>query len=190
MKYNQIIERRTVEIPDKVTITVESGKKIVVKGKLGTLEKAFPRVSTFLEVQKDEGKNVLAIWDYFPKRKQKAMVGTIQGLTNNMITGVQRGYTYKLKIIYSHFPITVTTAKNGVIITGQYGNREKRFIPIFEGIKASVKGEDVTLEGSDLEKVSQSAARIQESTKLRGKYSKDPRIFQDGIYIFESGPNS
>ncbi|OLS16639.1 MAG: 50S ribosomal protein L6 [Candidatus Heimdallarchaeota archaeon LC_3] len=189
MKYNQIIERRKVEIPDEVTVTIESGKKIVVKGKLGKLEKSFPRVSTYVEIQKEEGKKVLAIWDYFPKKRQKAMVGTIQGLINNMITGVQKGYSYKLKIIYSHFPITVTTAKNGVIITGQYGNREKRFIPIYKGIKTTVKGEDLTLEGNDLEKVSQSAARIQESTKLRGKYSKDPRIFQDGIYIYESGPN-
>jgi large subunit ribosomal protein L6 len=189
MKYNQIIDKRTIEIPDDVTITVQPGKNVVVKGKLGTIEKAFPLVSTFIEIQKKGKKNSLAIWDYFPKRKQKAMVGTIHGLVKNMIMGVQLGYTYKLKIIYSHFPITVTTAQNGVIITGQYGNREKRFIPIYEGVKSKVKGEDIMLEGNDLEKVSQSAARIQESTRLRGKHSKDPRIFQDGIYIFEYGPN-
>lgn len=189
MKYEQIMDKRTIEIPEGVTITIQPGKKVVVKGKLGSLEKSFPLVSTSLEVQEEDGKKVLAIWDYFPKRKQKALVGTIQGLVKNMITGVQSGYTYKLKIIYSHFPITVTTAKNGVIITGQYGNREKRFVPIFDGVKATVKGEDITLEGNDLESVSQSAARIQESTKLRGKHSKDPRIFQDGIYINEYGPN-
>lgn len=190
MRYSQVIDRRTIKIPEDVTISIQSGKTIVVKGKKGTIEKSFPLVSTFIELQEEEGKKVLAVWDYFPKRKQKAMVGTICGLVKNMITGVQKGYTYKLKIIYSHFPITVTTAANGVIITGQYGNREKRFIPIYSGVKATVKGDDVTLEGIDLENVSQSAARIQESTKLRGKHSKDPRIFQDGIYISEHGANN
>ncbi|MFW9929645.1 MAG: 50S ribosomal protein L6 [Candidatus Thorarchaeota archaeon] len=190
MKYNQVFDRRTIEIPKGVTITIQNGKKIVVKGKLGTLEKAFPSVTTLFEIQKEDGKDVLAIWDYFPKRRQKTMVGTIHGHVKNMLIGVQSGYEYKLKIIYSHFPITVTSAKDGVIVTGQYGNREKRFIPIYSGVKATVKGEELTLEGIDIEAVSQSAARIQESTRLRGQHSKDPKIFQDGIYIYESGPKN
>ena len=188
MKATQVVEKRTVEIPDDVTVTVKD-KTIIVQGKLGKVEKSFPLVSAQFAVEEEDGKKVFAVWDYFPKRKQKAIVGTIQGHVKNMITGVTKGFTYKLKIVYSHFPMTVTKAKGGIIITGQYGTRAKRFIPLFDGVKVNVKGDDIILEGVDVEAVSQSAARIQESTKLRGKYRKDPRVFQDGIYISEYGAN-
>ena len=189
-----MMERRLIEIPKDITCTIQAGNKITIKGKLGTVERSFPLTSAKLELvtQDNTGKEgtFLAIWDYFPKRRQKAMVGTIEGHVKNMITGVQKGFTYKLKIVYSHFPITVTAAKGGVITNGHYGTKEKRFIPLIDGVKATVKGEDVLLEGIDIEKVSQSAARLQESTKLRGRLAKDPRIFQDGIYIYESGPTA
>ena len=187
-----VMERRLVEIPKDVTCTLQSNNKIIIKGKLGTVERNFPLTSTKLELvkQDDSGKqgNFLSIWDYFHKSRNKAMVGKIEGNVKNMITGVQLGFTYKLKIVYSHFPITVTSAKNGVITTGHYGTKEKRFIPLLNGVKVTIKGEDILLEGADIENVSQSAARLQESTKLRGRLAKDPRIFQDGIYIYESGP--
>jgi large subunit ribosomal protein L6 len=48
--------------------------------------------------------------------------------------------------------------------------------------KVIVKGEDIIVQGINLEDVSQTAANIQNSTKIR---SKDPRVFLDGIYVYE-----
>jgi large subunit ribosomal protein L6 len=48
--------------------------------------------------------------------------------------------------------------------------------------KVTVKGEDIIVQGISLEDVSQTAANIQNSTKIR---NKDPRVFLDGIYVFE-----
>ncbi|MFB0522514.1 MAG: 50S ribosomal protein L6, partial [Candidatus Bathyarchaeia archaeon] len=48
--------------------------------------------------------------------------------------------------------------------------------------KVAVKGEDVIVQGIDVEKVSQTAANIQRATKVK---NKDPRVFLDGIYVYE-----
>ena len=48
--------------------------------------------------------------------------------------------------------------------------------------KVLLKGEDIVVQGISLEDVSQTAANIQDSTKIR---NKDPRVFLDGIYVFE-----
>jgi large subunit ribosomal protein L6 len=45
-----------------------------------------------------------------------------------------------------------------------------------------VKGDDIIVQGISLEDVSQTAANIQNATRIR---SKDPRVFLDGIYVFE-----
>jgi len=42
----------------------------------------------------------------------------------------------------------------------------------------------VTVSGSDLERVSQTAANIEKATVIR---NFDPRVFQDGIYIISKG---
>jgi large subunit ribosomal protein L6 len=46
----------------------------------------------------------------------------------------------------------------------------------------TVKGDDIIIQGINLEDVSQTAANIQNATKIK---SKDPRVFLDGIYVYE-----
>jgi len=45
-----------------------------------------------------------------------------------------------------------------------------------------VKGDDIIVEGINIENVGQTAANIQLATKIK---DKDPRVFQDGIYVYE-----
>jgi large subunit ribosomal protein L6 len=47
--------------------------------------------------------------------------------------------------------------------------------------KVSIMGDDVVVEGPSLEDVSQTAANIESSTKVKGK---DQRVFLDGLYIY------
>ena len=62
------------------------------------------------------------------------------------------------------------------------GERNPRKVKIMGGTKVIVKGEDIIVQGIDLEHVSQTAANIQDGTKIT---NKDPRVFLDGIYVFE-----
>jgi large subunit ribosomal protein L6 len=99
-----------------------------------------------------------------------------------MITGVKKGFTYKLKIVFSHFPISVKVQGNTVLIENFTGERNPRRAKIVGDAKVKVVGDDVIVQGINLEDVSQTAANIEQATKVR---RKDPRVFLDGIYLYE-----
>jgi large subunit ribosomal protein L6 len=183
-----VLEKRTIDIPKGVEVILLGKNHIRVKAKKTTLERKFERITTQITI--DEKENKIEIFDFFVKRHTRALVGTIAAHIVNMIKGVQKPFVYKLKIIYSHFPITVKVVGNEVEYTGLYGQRDRKRVPILGAdTKVKVSGEDIEVSGPDLEAVSQTAASIEQSTRLRGKRSKDNRIFQDGIYVYERNRN-
>ena len=85
-------------------------------------------------------------------------------------------------MVYSHFPMKIAVKGDKFIIENFLGEKAPRSAMILAGAKVTIKGNEVFVTGSDLEKVSQTAANIERATKIRGF---DPRVFQDGIYIVE-----
>lgn len=168
---------KTVQVPANVDASLD-GKKISIKGAKGSLTRDFSFAPIFIE---GEGKNI-RIWAKWPRKKEAALVGTIYSHINNMITGVTKGYSYKLKIVFSHFPITVKLQGKAIMIENFTGERRARKINMIGDVKVKIEAEDITIEGINLEDVSQSAANIEQSTKVR---NKDPRVFLDGIYVYE-----
>jgi len=167
----------TVEIPENVEGKLD-GRTVTIKGEKGELTRDFSHAP--IKIQLD-GKTVIvqASW---PRKKEAALVGTIRSHIQNMIKGVTTGFTFKLKIVFSHFPITVKVAGNHLSITNFTGERSPRKAKIMGSTKVMVKGEDIIVQGISLKDVSQTAANIQNSTKIR---RKDPRVFLDGIYVYE-----
>ncbi len=168
---------KTIQVPDDVTLNVE-GKRIDVKGAKGNLTRDFSYATVSIE---GEGKNV-RIWAKWPRKKEAALVGTIYSHINNMITGVTKGYTYKMKIVFSHFPISIKQQGKFVMIENFTGERRPRSVKILGEVKVKIEPDDIIIQGINFEQVSQTAANIEQSTKVRGK---DPRVFLDGIYIYE-----
>ncbi len=169
-----------VEIPEGVQVIVD-GKKVVVEGPKGKLERDFSHARDVI-IRKENNKVIVET--FFANRKKKALVPAIASHINNMIIGVTKGFRYKLKIVYSHFPITVKVQDNKVLIENFLGERAPRVAKIFGNVKVSVKGDDVIVEGINIEEVGQTAANIEHATKVRGF---DRRVFMDGIYIYERG---
>ena len=168
---------RTIQVPDDVTLNVV-GKVINVKGAKGTLSRDFSYATVAIE---GEGKNV-RISAKWPRKKEAALVGTIYSHINNMIVGVTKGYTYKMKIVFSHFPISIKVQDKSVLIENFTGERRPRKIAIIGDTKVKIEPDDIVLSGANLEQVSQTAANIEQSTRVRGK---DPRVFLDGVYTYE-----
>jgi large subunit ribosomal protein L6 len=168
---------KTIQVPDDVDVSFE-GKKISIKGAKGGLTRDFSFASVAIE---GEGKNI-RVWAKWPRKKEAALVGTIYSHIQNMITGVTKGYSYKLKIVFSHFPISVKVQDKFVVIENFTGERRPRRVKIFGDVKIKIEAEDIIVEGIDLEKVSQTAANIEQATRVR---RKDPRVFLDGLYVFE-----
>jgi large subunit ribosomal protein L6 len=168
---------RSVQIPENVVVSVD-GRKIIVKGEKGTLTQDFSHAPISIKKNGD----VILIQTGWPRKKEVAVVGTISSHVKNMILGVTKGFTYKLKIVVSHFPITVKIEDGVVLIENFTGERSPRKAKIVGDCKVKVEGEDVVVKGIDLEDVSQTAANIEQATKIK---NKDPRVFLDGIYVYE-----
>ena len=108
------------------------------------------------------------------------MIGTTRAHLNNMITGVTDGFTYHMKIVYAHFPMTVKAQGDTVTIDNFIGERHPRSAKIVGDAKVQVKGDEVIITGVNKEDVGQTMANLEQATKIKGK---DPRVFQDGIYL-------
>jgi large subunit ribosomal protein L6 len=165
----------TIAIPGGVTVT-KDGNTVKVKGPRGELSRnfAYPRVIIAI------GEGVVSVSIEYPRTKDKAMVGTFAAHIRNMIKGVTVGYTYTLKIVFSHFPMKVAVKDNRVEINNYMGGHAPRFANIVGGCKVKISGADVTVEGNSIEDCGQTAANIEKATSRLGF---DKRIFQDGIYI-------
>ena len=166
-----------VEIPPGIEVKVD-GRIVDVKGPLGELRRDFSHMPVKIVV---EGSNVKVSTEW-PRKREAAMVGTARSHLKNMIIGVTKGFTYKLKIIFAHFPIAVKVEKDKVIIENFSGERTPRVAQIVGNTEVTVKGEDILVRGLDIEAVSQTAANIEQATQIK---HKDPRVFLDGIYIYE-----
>jgi large subunit ribosomal protein L9e len=89
-------------------------RHITVKGKLGTLKRAFKHIP--IEIYKGQskaGKSALRFRMWLQKKKRNASIGTIRSTIRNMITGVTVGYKFKMVLAYAHFPIVVNVIDNG-----------------------------------------------------------------------------
>ena len=168
---------KTIQVPDNVDVKMD-GKKISFKGEKGSLTRDFSFAPISIE---GEGKNI-RIWAKWPRKKEAALVGTIHSHIQNMITGVTKGYQYKLKIVFSHFPISVKVQGKEILIENFTGERRERRIKILGDVKIKIEPDDIIVEGANLEDVSQTAANIEQATRVR---RKDPRVFLDGIYVYE-----
>lgn len=168
---------KIVEIPEGVEVKIDS-RSVSVKGEKGVLTRDFS--GSPVTIQSEDKKVVVqANW---PRKREAALVGTVSSHIRNMIIGVTKGFTYKLKIVFSHFPISVKVKENVVSIENFTGERSPRLTRIFGNVQVSVKEDDVLVQGINLEDVSQTAANIEHATKVK---SKDPRVFLDGIFIYE-----
>jgi large subunit ribosomal protein L6 len=99
-----------------------------------------------------------------------------------MVTGVLHGYEYQMKIVYSHFPITVEVKGKEVLIKNFIGERGVRKARVIGDVEIKTGEDDVIITGVNIEHVSQTAANIQLATKIR---YKDRRVFLDGIYVLK-----
>jgi large subunit ribosomal protein L6 len=168
---------RQVEIPEGVAVTID-GSTITAKGPKGevTRQLSYPMI----DITKEDSR--LIVNSRLDRKQHRAMVGTLAAHIGNMITGVSRGFEYKMKVVYSHFPIQLKQASNELIINNFLGERKSRSAKILPGAKVEIGKDEVTITGIDKEQVGQTMANIEQATRVHGF---DIRIFQDGIYLVD-----
>ena len=170
------LQQAAVQMPEGVTAAL-AGRMLTVKGKLGEAKKNFDKINVNVAV---EGNRVVFA-PFSAKKKDNVIINTVSSIVRNMVTGVTKGYTYKVKVVYAHFPITVKTKGKQILVENFVGERSPRVADIVGDCKVTVEGDDVLVKGVSLEDVGQTAANIELATKIK---RKDQRVFLDGLYIY------
>ena len=149
-----------------------------VNGHLGKTYKSFKKIPVDISIS--DGKIFLKAIG--TRNKNYAIMNTAKSIIRNLCEGVIEGYTIKMKVVFSHFPITVKVDGKKVLIENFQGERAPRVTKIWGGTKVVPKGDDVIITGHVLTDVTQTAAEIENKSRVK---NKDHRVFLDGIYKFE-----
>ncbi len=169
-----------LQIPEEVSAEVDH-LDLTVEGPNGSVSRRlwYPDVSVTVEddevvIQSDED-----------NAKTMSTLGTFESHVENMFHGVTEGWEYQMEVFYSHFPMDVSIQGGEIVIENFLGEKAPRRTPIHGETDVEVDGEEVTLRGPDIEAVGQTAADIEQLTRVT---EKDVRVFQDGVYITQK-PN-
>lgn len=180
------IYKQEIEIPENVKISIEDNK-IIAEGPKG---KTFKEIKHFalnkIIFMKIENNKFIA-YTLKDRREYRAIVGTIIAHVRNLIEGVTRGYLYKMKIVYSHFPIKVEIKEGKVYIYNFLGERTPRIAEIVGSAKVELKENYLYVKGIDIEDVGQTCNNIEQAVRIS---VWDRRVFQDGIFLVERGYES
>ena len=114
------------------------------------------------------------------RKKTRTILGTFEAHLKTMFNGVTTGNIYRLKICSGHFPMSVTISGQELTVKNFLGEKVPRVVHLDAMVKVTTDGNEVVVQGVDLEKVGAVAARIEKATGIKGR---DLRVFQDGIYI-------
>jgi large subunit ribosomal protein L6 len=166
-----------VTIPEGVTATLSEDGVVSIQGPKGSLSREF--VNSNLSLY--QAGNTLVVEAILPRRKIKALAGTWKAHLNNMVKGVVDGFTYNLKAVYSHFPMTLLVKGDIFVVNNYFGEKVPRNAQILEGVQVKVNNKvEVVVSGIDKENVGQTSANIERCVTVK---NRDRRVFQDGIYL-------
>ncbi|MFC6835194.1 50S ribosomal protein L6 [Halomarina ordinaria] len=172
--------RTEIELPEDVSASLDH-LDLTVEGPNGSVTRKlwYPDVSVAVE------DGLVVIESDEEDRKTNATVGTFESHVRNIVHGVTEGWEYEMKVLYSHFPMQVNVEGEDVVINNFLGEKAPRRTTVHGDTEVQVDGEELVLSGPDKEAVGQTAADIEQLTRIN---DKDNRVFQDGVYI-TSKPN-
>ena len=177
MSTKQIEKSATeIQIPDNVKVNLK-GSMLHVQGPLGHAYKNFKKIPVVIEVND----NKILLKQTGERKKHYAILNTAKSIIQTLCSGVIDGFTIKMKVVYSHFPITVKVEGKKILIENFQGERAPRICIIRGDTTVIAKGDDVIISGPVLTDVSQTAANVQQKSKVK---NKDHRVFLDGIYRY------
>lgn len=170
--------KRKVEIPEDVEAEL-SDEGVVIKG--GGEEVDLKLNHPLIDIESKGGE--IIVETRTDNKKTSSISNTFKSKIENGIEGVKEGFEYRLKVIYKHFPMEISTQGNKLVVSNFLGEKEDRKAKIIQGVDVEVDDEEIIVKGADKEKVGQTAANIE--SNMQSPNTKDRRVFEDGIYIVE-----
>ena len=153
------IGKKPVIIPAAVTVDIAEGNVVTVKGPKGSLTRTFhPDM-----ILKLDG-SVLTVERPDEEHLHKSLHGLTRTLLNNMVVGVEKGYSKELEVN----GVGYRAEKKGNQLVMRLGYSHEVFVDEIPGINIEVNGNKITIRGIDKQVVGQFAAEV------RGKRPPEP----------------
>ena len=166
--------REEIEIPEGFNVELtDDSVRIMKDGKTSEKKVYFP--------VKKEGNKLVVIKEKATKRDKRIIKTWIAHIKSD-IGGLRKRYVYRMQICSVHFPMNVSVKGQEIMIKNFLGEVKERKAKIINDVDVKVEKEFVIVESFDKEKAGQTAANIENATRVR---SRDRRVFQDGIFIIE-----
>jgi len=166
------IGKKLIELPAKVTITVDNENIVTVNGPKGTLsQQIHPEIKVVLE------DNILTVERPTEQKRHKAMHGLYRALINNMVVGVTEGYKISLEIVGVGYKAVVN--KNIFEFSLGYSHTIVFVVPeevVVTAVTEKGKNPIVTLEGIDKQLVGQIAAKVKSLRPVEPYKGKGVRV--------------
>lgn len=166
---------REIILPENVTVSVND-KLLVIKGLKGELSRSLGRHRIKIKIES----NKILLESERDTKTNKKIVGSLTAHIKNMMTGIQQGHSYVLKICSGHFPMNASVSGNKFIVKNFLGEKVPRTLQLKEGATVKIEGDLIHVTSPSKETAGQVSADIEQLTRRPGY---DTRIFQDGIYI-------
>jgi len=164
-----------IVLPDGVTASI-SGRVVTLKGPKGETSRKITAANMGVSV----AGNKVVLESGSDRKKEKKLIESMRAHVVNMLRGVSECHVYKMKVCFTHFPITVTVSGSQMLVKNFFGEKTPRKIDLPANVKVKVEGANITLESSDKEVAAMTAAAIEQAMK---RPNFDTRVFGDGIYI-------
>lgn len=178
-----LLTEEKIETPEGCKV-VSNDRIVTVTGPRGT--ETLDLRHMVLSIDVEESAVFVRLWN--SPKKRTCIVKTCASLINNMIIGCTKGFSYTMKAIYRHFPITMVIENQGrrVVIKNFLGHKRDRVIDMIGNTVAKLGDEKdyLLIQGTSAQHVSQSAANI---SQLCVPKDKDLRVFLDGTFVVAKG---
>lgn len=167
--------REEINLPEGVTASL-TGSVLTLKGPKGETSKNIEGQNVSVAV---EGKKVV-VSSANSSKKEKKIIGSLRAHIDNMVRGATEGHVYRLKVCFTHFPITVSVAGSQLLVKNFLGEKTPRKLTLIDGVSVKVEGSELVVNSTNKDAAGQTAAAVEQITK---RANFDTRVFGDGIYI-------
>lgn len=165
-----------IEVPSGIDVAI-AGNHITVKGKNGTLERDFRP-----EIGFEQEGSTIKVKCLDNSKRTRAFSGLSRTLLNNMIVGINSGFSKKLIIEGVGYRADL----KGSVLSLSVGYSHPVNFDLPDGISAKVDKTEIILESIDKELLGQTAARIREVRKPEPYKGKGIR-YEDERIVRKAG---
>ena len=166
---------QTINVPNGINFEIRQDSIIFTKNS-STISRQIN--SPNIRIEK-EGDTLKIYSEKATKNQYKIMMALIAHI-KNIFSGLDKKFVYELEAVNVHFPMTLKSEGQKVLISNFLGEKTPRYAKILPNVNVEIKGQKITVSSSDREAAGQTAANLETATIIKGR---DRRIFQDGIFI-------